>query len=129
MAKAKPDFSKSTIINKLANPADFAFNNTPQNNPPTEPQKTAVKRTFEGKQHIHLLLPNEQADAIKHLAKIRNLSVNKLMQEILENVILEWKPALDQLEAITKKCNVTTRTNTDKDLLGIIDSSSSKDQF
>lgn len=129
MSKAKPDFSKSTIIDKFANPADFAFNNTPQNSVLPESKKTTPKRTFEGKQHIHLLLPNEQAEAIKHLAKIRNLSVNKLMQEILEKVILEWKPALDQLEAITKKCNVTTRDNTDKDPLGIIDTSLSKDQF
>ena len=114
---AKQDFSQSPLFNKFGNPADSAFNNSPKNSSEPEPPKKTPKRTFEGKQHIHLLIPDEQAEALKHMAKIQNLSVNKLMQKILAPVIEEWKPALDQLDAINKKCAIYTNPSTEKNLI------------
>ncbi len=116
---AKPDFANTPLFNKFGNPADSAFNNAPVNTSDAEPeiQKKSPKRTFEGKQHIHLIIPDDQAEALKHMAKIQNLSVNKLMQKVLTSVIEEWKPALDQLDAINKKCAIYTNHNTEKKLI------------
>lgn len=110
----KQDFSKSPLFNKFGSPADSAFNNSPKNSAESELTKKTPKRTFEGKQHIHLIIPDEQADALRHMAKIQNLSVNKLMQNILASIIEEWKPALDQLDAISRKCAIYTNQNTEK---------------
>ena len=64
----------------------------------TQPKKKAP-RQFPGKQHVHLILPDRQANMIKQLAKISGVSVNQFMSHAVDRMYKEkWKPVVDNLE-------------------------------
>ena len=75
-------------------------------------QKTKTpKREFPGRQHLHLIVPEQMAADIKQLAKIRNVSVNVFVQEILETALIEYKPVLKQLTLMNQKLGMNTKVN------------------
>lgn len=75
-------------------------------------QKTKTpKREFPGRQHLHLIVPEQMAADIKQLAKIRNVSVNVFVQEILETALIEYKPVLKQLTLMNQKLGMNTKIN------------------
>ena len=64
----------------------------------TQPKKKAP-RQFPGKQHVHLILPDRQANMIKQLAKMSGVSVNQFMSHAVDRMYEEkWKPVVDNLE-------------------------------
>ena len=70
------------------------------------------KRTFVGKQHIHLILPDRQADIIKQLAKMTGVSVNQFMSQSIETLYEEhWKPVVEVLEQNRHKLGLDKRTD------------------
>ena len=69
------------------------------------------KREFPGRQHLHLIVPEQMATDIKQLAKIRNVSVNVFVQEILETALIEYKPVLKQLTLMNQKLGMNTKVN------------------
>lgn len=75
------------------------------------PKKKAKtpKRAFPGRQHLHLIVPEQMAADIKQLAKIRNVSVNVFVQEVLETALIEYKPVLKQLTLMNQKLGMNTR--------------------
>lgn len=82
-------------------------------------EKTAKKgpRQFHGKQHIHLILPDRQADMIKQLAKISGLSVNQFMSQTVDQLYEDrWKPVVEALEQNRHKLGLDKKT--DKTLFG-----------
>ena len=44
-------------------------------------------------------------------AKIRNVSVNVFVQEILETALIEYKPVLKQLTLMNQKLGMNTKVN------------------
>ena len=75
-------------------------------------QKTKTpKREFPGRQHLHLIVPEQMAADIKQLAKIRNVSVNVFVQEIIETALIEYKPVLKQLTLMNQKLGMNTKIN------------------
>jgi len=75
------------------------------------PPKTK-KRTFVGKQHIHLILPDRQADIIKQLAKMTGVSVNQFMSQAIDILYEErWKPVVEVLEQNRHKLGLDKRTD------------------
>ena len=75
-------------------------------------QKTKTpKREFPGRQHLHLIVPEQMAADIKQLAKIRNVSVNVFVQEIIETALIEYKPVLKQLTLMNQKLGMNTKVN------------------
>ena len=48
---------------------------------------------------------------IKQLAKIRNVSVNIFVQEVLETALIEYKPVLKQLTLMNQKLGMNTKVN------------------
>ena len=75
-------------------------------------QKTKTpKREFPGRQHLHLIVPEQMAADIKQLAKIRNVSVNIFVQEVLETALIEYKPVLKQLTLMNQKLGMNTKVN------------------
>lgn len=71
-----------------------------------KPAAKTPKRTFPGKQHMHLILPNELAEAVKLLAKVQNKSVNTFMTDLIETHMEDWKPIVDQLGRLDKNIGV-----------------------
>lgn len=69
------------------------------------------KREFPGRQHLHLIIPEQMAADIKQLAKIRNVSVNIFVQEVLETALIEYKPVLKQLTLMNQKLGMNTKIN------------------
>ena len=69
------------------------------------------KRESTGRQHIHLIVPEQMAADIKQLAKIRNVSVNIFVQEVLETALIEYKPVLKQLTLMNQKLGMNTKVN------------------
>ena len=69
------------------------------------------KREFPGRQHLHLIVPEQMAADIKQLAKIRNVSVNIFVQEVLETALIEYKPVLKQLTLMNQKLGMNTKVN------------------
>ena len=69
------------------------------------------KRESTGRQHIHLIVPEQRAADIKQLAKIRNVSVNIFVQEVLETALIEYKPVLKQLTLMNQKLGMNTKVN------------------
>lgn len=69
-----------------------------------EAEKSAGKkrgrpRQFPGRQHIHLILPDHQADMIKSLAKMTGVSVNQFMIQAVDTMYEEhWKPVVEILQ-------------------------------
>ena len=53
--------------------------------------------------HLHLIVPEEQIEAIKQLAKINNVSVNQFMKGLIDSHMEQWKPILQQFELMSKK--------------------------
>ncbi len=71
-----------------------------------KPSTKTPKRTFPGRQHMHLILPNELAEAVKLLAKIQNKSVNIFMIDLINTHMEDWKPIVDQLGRLDKNIGV-----------------------
>ena len=69
------------------------------------------KRETTGRQHIHLIIPEQMAADIKQLAKIRNVSVNIFVQEVLTTALIEYKPVLKQLTLMNQKLGMNTKVN------------------
>ncbi len=70
------------------------------------------KRIFVGKQHIHLILPDRQADIIKQLAKMTGVSVNQFMSQAIDILYEErWKPVVEVLEQNRHKLGLDKRTD------------------
>ena len=69
------------------------------------------KREFPGRQHLHLIVPEQMAADIKQLAKIRNVSVNIFVQEVLTTALIEYKPVLKQLTLMNQKLGMNTKVN------------------
>ncbi len=70
------------------------------------------KRTFVGKQHIHLILPDRQADIIKQLAKMTGISVNQFMSQAIDILYEErWKPVVEVLEQNRHKLGLDRKTD------------------
>ena len=81
-----------------------------ESDPPQSPK--TKKRTFVGKQHIHLILPDRQADIIKQLAKMTGVSVNQFMSQSIETLYEEhWKPVVEVLEQNRHKLGLDKRTD------------------
>lgn len=53
--------------------------------------------------HLHLIVPEEQIEAIKQLAKINNVSVNQFMKGLIDSHMESWTPILQQFELMSKK--------------------------
>ena len=69
------------------------------------------KRESTGRQHIHLIVPEQMAADIKQLAKIRNVSVNIFVQEVLTTALIEYTPVLKQLTLMNQKLGMNTKVN------------------
>lgn len=62
-------------------------------------KKRGRPRQFPGRQHIHLILPDHQADMIKSLAKMTGVSVNQFMIQAVDTMYEEhWKPVVEILQ-------------------------------
>lgn len=78
-----------------------------------EPKKKAPRK-FPGKQHIHLILPDEQANMVKQLAKMSGISVNQFMSKAIDILYEErWKPVVELLEQNRHKLGMDKKTNKD----------------
>ena len=76
-----------------------------------QPQKKAP-RQFPGKQHIHLILPDRQANMIKQLAKMSGISVNQFMSQAVDQLYEEhWKPVVEALEQNRHKLGLDKKTD------------------
>lgn len=53
--------------------------------------------------HLHLIIPEDQINAIKQLAKINNVSVNQFMKGLIDSHMEQWRPVLEQFESMSKK--------------------------
>lgn len=78
-----------------------------------EPKKKEPRK-FPGKQHIHLILPDEQANMVKQLAKMSGISVNQFMSKAIDILYEErWKPVVELLEQNRHKLGMDKKTNKD----------------
>ena len=69
-------------------------------------------RQFPGKQHIHLILPDPQANMIKQLAKMSGISVNQFMSQSIDQLYEEhWKPVVEALEQNRHKLGLDKKTD------------------
>ena len=69
-------------------------------------------RQFPGKQHIHLILPDRQANMIKQLAKMSGISVNQFMSQAIDQLYEEhWKPVVEALEQNRHKLGLDKKTD------------------
>lgn len=69
-------------------------------------------RQFPGKQHIHLILPDRQANMIKQLAKMSGISVNQFMSQAVDQMYEEhWKPVVEALEQNRHKLGLDKKTD------------------
>ncbi|WP_029542032.1 hypothetical protein [Selenomonas sp. AB3002] len=76
-----------------------------------QPQKK-TPRQFPGKQHIHLILPDRQANMIKQLAKMSGISVNQFMSQAVDQLYEEhWKPVVEALEQNRHKLGLDKKTD------------------
>ena len=76
-----------------------------------EPTKKEPRKV-PGKQHIHLLLPDEQANMVKQLAKMSGISVNQFMSQAIDILYEErWKPVVELLEQNRHKLGMDKKTN------------------
>lgn len=83
-----------------------ASNNTEDTPTKKEP------RQFPGKQHIHLILPDRQANMIKQLAKMSGISVNQFMSQAIDQMYEEhWKPVVEALEQNRHKLGLDKKTD------------------
>ena len=72
--------------------------------PPANESKDVTPSEKETRQHIHLILPNRQAEIIKMLAKSSGVSLNQFMSSWIENMYQrEWSPLVEQIELTQKK--------------------------
>ena len=77
-----------------------------------EQPKKKGPRQFPGKQHVHLILPDRQADMIKQLAKMSGTSVNQFMSQAIDQMYEEhWKPVVEVLEQNRHKLGFDKKTN------------------
>lgn len=134
MGKQKPDFtktSKNPFMHNMAAAAEFlgplpSANPTESESEPTiEPEATPnpttepiqakdttseTKKTREardkenGKQHIHIILPKYQADALKRMSKSYGMTVTEFMQETIEmHLNGDWKARLELMQLNQRK--------------------------
>jgi uncharacterized protein (DUF1778 family) len=76
-----------------------------------QPQKKSP-RQFPGKQHVHLILPDRQANMIKQLAKMSGTSVNQFMSQAVDQLYEEhWKPVVEALEQNRHKLGLDKKTD------------------
>lgn len=76
-----------------------------------QPKKKAP-RQFPGKQHVHLILPDRQANMIKQLAKMSGVSVNQFMSQAVDQLYEEhWKPVVEALEQNRHKLGLDKKTD------------------
>ena len=69
--------------------------------------KKSPKRTFPGKQHIHLILDDRQADMVKMLAKHLGISINQFMSQTIDNMYeREWKDTVAEIADARKKMGI-----------------------
>ncbi len=81
---------------------------------PEKGTKKTKTRHFPGKQHVHLLLPDNQANMIKELAKFSGVSVNQFMQDTLENLYQEkWKNVYDMMQQMQHKMGLDKKGSKD----------------
>ena len=79
-----------------------------------EPAKKKAPRQFPGRQHIHLILPDKQANAIKTLARYSGVSINQLMIDAIDQMYdKKWKAVIDQVELVKQKLGLNQKTNKD----------------
>ena len=79
-----------------------------------EPAKKKAPRQFPGRQHIHLILPDKQANAIKTLARYSGVSINQLMIDAIDQMYdKKWKAVIDQVELVQQKLGLNQKTNKD----------------
>ena len=79
-----------------------------------EPAKKNAHRQFPGRQHIHLILPDKQANAIKTLARYSGVSINQLMIDAIDQMYdKKWKAVIDQVELVQQKLGLNQKTNKD----------------
>lgn len=88
-----------------------------QANQENPPQKK-TPRSFPGKQHVHLIIPDRQANMIKQLAKMAGISVNQFMSQSIDTLYEEhWKPVVEVLEQNRHKLGLDKKDQkTDKNL-------------
>lgn len=85
--------------------------------------KAVAKKTREaidkekGKAHVHLILPQYQADALKRMAKLSGMTVTEFMFETIEmHLNNDWQPVLAQFQQNQKKLGFGKKPLGDKDL-------------
>ena len=79
-----------------------------------EPAKKKAPRQCPGRQHIHLILPDKQANAIKTLARYSGVSINQLMIDAIDQMYdKKWKAVIDQVELVQQKLGLNQKTNKD----------------
>jgi len=77
-----------------------------------KPTAKKEPRRFPGKQHIHLILPDEQADMIKALAKYSGISVNQFMSSAIDTLYEEkWKDIYTVIQQMQHKMGMDTKTS------------------
>lgn len=79
-----------------------------------EETKKNSPRRFPGKQHIHLILPDEQADMIKSLAKYSGMSINKFMSQAIQTMYEnQWKDVYDIMQQMQHKMGIDKKQSKD----------------
>ena len=115
-SEAEPESVNETVNESEPQPAPEPESkpnavNDPQPNPiPVQENVAESKKTREardkenGKQHIHIILPKYQADALKKMAISYGLTVTNFMQETIEmHLNGDWKARLEQMQLNQKK--------------------------
>lgn len=69
-----------------------------------EEMKKKSPRRFPGKQHVHLILPDEQANMIRTMAKYSGMSINKFMTHTIQTMYeTQWKEVYDIMRQMQHK--------------------------
>lgn len=77
-----------------------------------EGPKKHTTRQFPGKQHLHLILPDEQASMVKALAKFNGISVNKFMSQAIQTMYeTQWKDVYDIMQKMQHKMGLDKKSS------------------
>ena len=108
------DKTKTAAENMFAPPEDNVEHVQLDQQSQPEPAKKKAPRQFPGRQHIHLILPDKQANAIKTLARYSGVSINQLMIDAIDQMYdKKWKAVIDQVELVQQKLGLNQKTNKD----------------
>ena len=108
------DKTKTAAENMFAPPEDNIQHVQLDQQSQPEPAKKKAPRQFPGRQHIHLILPDKQANAIKTLARYSGVSINQLMIDAIDQMYdKKWKAVIDQVELVQQKLGLNQKTNKD----------------